>query len=165
MKINVNINNLIYDLMPTNWRTLRNFQFLQTGMKGLRDLSNYYYNYQNYNEFELLHNSQVMSMEDYLNYRLKDVFVEKISIENGNWIDNNLIFFQKEYESGIARPIFFDNNNNANFFYFQSDYENETSDFIIYVKNIDNITTNIKMLVGFVHKIKLAGTFYKIKII
>lgn len=134
--IKLNFNNLIYDSLPPALRTITNFQWLQVMIKGIKDNWDDYWDYTISNTYEILHNSQVILFEQYLNYHVTSN--SGITIGDGSWIDYNYFWFQSEIDqqtdydyfqfasesiTGFTNPyIFFENEYGLDSYDFTVDY-------------------------------------------
>lgn len=163
--IKLNINQILFELLPPDWRNKTNFQWSQTLNKGLRDAYDVWEKFAIDNYFELSHNSQVKSFEHYLSTHMGCT----ITISEGLWIDLHNFFFKEEIDAGYGwtTAFSFENETNPilNYFGFASENKGGNADFFVNIPSAYASPSNIDKLKSLVNKKKLGGTVYKINII
>lgn len=168
--ITINFNNSAYDTLPPILRTTINFHWVQVLIKPLKDIYDMFVIYVFNNDFELKHNSQVLSFEDYLNTKIPppNPNLSGITITDGLWSDQYYVWYESEIDLPPKRTYleFESESGGLNpFIYFEIEYNTDVYDFIINYNPEDLISDPeyINNLTTWIDTMRIIGTTYIFK--
>lgn len=168
--INIDLNQIGYDILPPALRTLINFHWVQVILKPLIDNYISFTGYTYDNDFEIYHNSQVLSFEDYLNTKIPSGY-SGVTIGNGTWVDETYLWYQTEIDSLLKEVLYVDYSGEGVspelYLSYQFEYDADTFDFVVYYHAQDLVDNAeyLNELIVWIDKLRIIGTTYKFETI
>jgi len=161
----INYDLLLYDLMPLQMRSgPTHYDWLQVLIGQVKFLYNFLLVYRLDTRYNILHNSQVLSLESLLNDKMQPSG-GTIWIQDFNWIESNY-YFNSDEVILVEENYWFNSgetNLNQEYLYNQAEIDSDSYDFIVWI-HIDDYATNfINQVKGYVNKYKLAGYKYLVQ--
>lgn len=163
--IKLNYNNILYDLLPVSTRNIVNFQWGQVLFTGIKSVWDTFYQYTLDNDYEIVHQSQVLLFEQYLNFHVPSN--SGVTIGDGDWIDYTYFYNQSEIDQPTEYIYFYNESEYAadtgltyNYLYNESEYAADSYDFTVIYNALEPNADIEDDLTIWVEKLRLASTTY-----
>lgn len=168
--IKIDFNQSAFDTLPPILRTIINFEWVQVLIKPLKDNYDLFTGYTFDTDFEIYHNSQVLSFEDYLNTKIKSNY-GGVTIENGRWLNYVYAWYQFEIDRVTGYPdkkLYLQHSYESidlpkQYLYYDSESQLDTYDFFVkyHPEDLVDNPNYLLELTTWINKLKIIGTTYK----